>query len=298
MGKDVDVEFFTPNNPYERPGAWREKIEKTFGPMCDAQFMNFAQMLLAMMYAKVFIKGSVSAPGGPIAFNKFTVPLEAFTIGGGGNGATAGLPAAIQGGALSTADTSLANPKQNQTASLAPATNMAFTSFAVQMSLQSIFRVNGSVKAFGAGWLQPYRQTILQALAEELSTTLQFGPSTVAQLLGPPRNYMKVSLQQGDYNSDPGSPVYTQCSFISGAPISTNQMSCEVTLPNSFEIDPLVTSTTQVGDVYVPLLIGLYGTLGCSTGTDGLACPTPTPPDMDRRINKLEDMINKIASKL
>ena len=266
--------IWMPKNPYERLGIFDDPAVMK-GAACEERFEKFTQMLLSMMFAKVYLKGNVANNGDPIIFTAVTTPLAAFSVGAGSSGTPSGLPAAIQGGVLSTADTSVAAPKSANSASVAPANNMLWTGFGIQAGMMNLFRVQGSTMAVGTGWIKPYKQEIYQTLAEQLSISIVFGPTTTSQLMGPPRLYMDVGFQQGDYNTTPGKPVLTACSFRGGAPNDDDQMSLQITLPFTFQVDALATSTTQAGDIYVPMMLGLYGNLSCRNSDSGEACPAP-----------------------
>lgn len=268
------VELYVPEAPYLRPGQWTETIKAKAGALCNDKFKEFAQMLLHAMYAKVLVPFTVANNGDPIVCAALTTPLQMFNIGAGQNGAAAGWPATLQGQLLGVQDTSVANNQQTNNGSLAPANNMQFTAYGVQMSILNAFRMNGTAMAVGAGWRKPYLKDIYQTLGEQTSVSLAFGPTTTTQLLGPVRRYVNPSLQIDDYNTQPANPIFTQCQFKSGPPNSSNQMSALVSVPNGFQVDPLSTSTTQAGTFYVPIEMDLYGILGC-LDANGEVCPVP-----------------------
>lgn len=286
-----DIEFLTykRGHPYKAPGQICEDPEKgRSGPCEPGVWSKYAQCELPLMYSRVAIKGTVTAANDPIVFAATAAPLQLFTTGLAGDSAAAGYPDTIQDGVFSSADTSVAeNVTGAKGASLAPDNDMVFRTFGVSMGFQQTFTVNGARKQYFTDWLRPYLKEIQEVLLTELTTKVWFGSTIIQQLFGPPVLYRKSNFQ--DNNPEAGSPIYTRCEFVSGAPNDQDRLRMEVALPFDVEIGNNADSpTVAASTVYAQLVVYFYGGLECRDAK-GLIC---APPGLKRANEVAGDVAN------
>lgn len=282
-----EVLIYNPTHPYAVPGQVCDDVQKRSGPCSGEPFAKYAQCSLPTMWSRVALKGTVSGAAAAIVFSAANINrLAAFTTGLGGTLTQAGYPSTIQGNKMSEADTSVAK-NSTGAASLAPDDNMTYKVIGTSMGFQEVFTVVGGRKQYNTPWLKAYWNVIQRVLLTELNVTAKFGSTTVDQLFGPPVIWRKSNFQDG--NPEAGSPVYTRCQWMTGAPNDSDRLEAQVSLPYDIEVasDP-DSPTPGETEIYAQLNMYLYGSLECRDKAG--ICPTPEAKEVDKMRRELAEI--------